>query len=72
MAALESDGGDFDEWISERCRALNTDEAVFGPYIKSIVEGDEELEEKVEALDGILAEIAVCLFIYFTLAMQFN
>jgi len=54
---MAADSVDFDTWISEKFVALNTDEAVFGPYVKSIVEGDETLEEKIEALDGILSEL---------------
>jgi len=48
---------DFDTWLSECLLNLKTDEAVFGPYIKSIVEGDEELDQKTEDLDGILSEL---------------
>ncbi|ODN00323.1 Coiled-coil domain-containing protein 43 [Orchesella cincta] len=58
MAASLGEGDDFDTWISDKFKALNTDEAVFAPYVKSIVEGDESLEEKIDALDGILAELA--------------
>lgn len=50
---------DFDTWLSERLRELKTDEAVFGPYITSILEGDEELDQKIEDLDGILSELGV-------------
>lgn len=48
----------FDSWLSTRFQQLNTDEAVFVPYIKSILEGDETLEEKIDALEGILGELA--------------
>ncbi|CAL8072005.1 unnamed protein product [Orchesella dallaii] len=58
MAASLTEGDDFDTWISDKFKALNTDEAVFAPYVRSIVEGDESTEEKVDALDGILAELA--------------
>lgn len=50
---------DFDIWLSECLLDLKTDEAVFGPYIRSIVEGDEELDQKIEDLDGILSELGV-------------
>lgn len=47
----------FDSWLSEKLQALNTDEGVFGSYIKGILEGDETEDEKMEALEGILAGI---------------
>nr|CAG4641311.1 EOG090X0H15 [Eulimnadia texana] len=47
----------FDSWLSGKLRSLNTDEGVFGTYIKGILEGDESQEEKLEALEGILTEI---------------
>ncbi|XP_063245107.1 coiled-coil domain-containing protein 43 [Bacillus rossius redtenbacheri] len=50
-------GDDFDSWLSVKLRALNTDENVFGSYIKGILDGEETLEEKMEALEGILTEI---------------
>jgi hypothetical protein len=50
---------DFDTWLSERLLELKTDVSVFAPYIKSIVEGDEDYEDKVDALDGILVELGV-------------
>nr|CAG4650594.1 EOG090X0H15 [Sida crystallina] len=49
---------DFDSWLSVKLKALNTDENVFGFYIKGILEGDESQDEKIEALEGILAEIS--------------
>ncbi|CAG7721309.1 unnamed protein product [Allacma fusca] len=53
MAEVE----DFDTWLNDRLRDLKTDETVFGPYIKSILEGDEDFEERIEALDGLLVEL---------------
>nr|CAD7438196.1 unnamed protein product [Timema bartmani] len=47
----------FDSWLSFKLRALNTDENVFGSYIKGILEGEETLEDKTEALEGILSEM---------------
>ncbi|RZF42010.1 hypothetical protein LSTR_LSTR003515 [Laodelphax striatellus] len=47
----------FDSYLSLKLQELDTDEGVFGSYIKSILEGDETLEEKLEALEGILSEI---------------
>lgn len=49
----------FDSWLSKKLQALNTDEGVFGSYIKGILEGDETEDEKVEALESILAGITV-------------
>ncbi|XP_047500717.1 coiled-coil domain-containing protein 43-like [Penaeus chinensis] len=48
---------DFDAWLKDTLIALNTDDEVFSPYIKGILEGEENKEEKVEALQGILTEI---------------
>lgn len=48
----------FDVWLGVKLKSLGTDENVFGDYIKSILEGDESQEEKIEALEGILAEIS--------------
>lgn len=59
MAALEDD---FESWLSFKLKELNTDENVFGSYIKGILDGEETLEEKTEALEGILTEITVSLF----------
>ncbi|XP_076767015.1 coiled-coil domain-containing protein 43 [Xylocopa sonorina] len=47
----------FDSWLSKKLQALNTDEGVFGSYIKGILEGDETEDEKTEALESILAGI---------------
>lgn len=49
----------FDAWLTKKLQALNTDEGVFGSYIKGILEGDETDVEKSEALEGILAGITV-------------
>ncbi|XP_043496239.1 coiled-coil domain-containing protein 43 [Polistes fuscatus] len=47
----------FDTWLSTKLQELNTDEGVFGSYIKGILEGDETEDEKIEALESILAGI---------------
>lgn len=52
------EGSTFDVWLGVKLKSLGTDENVFGDYIKSILEGDESQEEKIEALEGILAEIS--------------
>lgn len=49
---------DFEVWLSQRLLELKTDAAVFGPYIKSIL-GDEDQDEKIEGLDGLLSELGV-------------
>ncbi|KAI5743141.1 hypothetical protein M8J77_015005 [Diaphorina citri] len=48
---------DFESWLSCKLKALNTDEGVFGSYITGILDGEETLEEKNEALEGILVDI---------------
>ncbi|XP_017076095.1 coiled-coil domain-containing protein 43 [Drosophila eugracilis] len=47
---------EFQTWLNDQLRKLNTDENVFGSYIIGILEGDETTEEKTEALEGILSE----------------
>nr|CAG4646673.1 EOG090X0H15 [Macrothrix elegans] len=49
---------EFDKWLSVKLKSLNTDENVFGDYIKGILEGEESQDEKIEALEGILGEIS--------------
>lgn len=51
--------GTFDAWLSKKLQALNTDEGVFGTYIRGILEGDETEDEKTEALESILVGITV-------------
>ncbi|XP_063879391.1 coiled-coil domain-containing protein 43-like [Scylla paramamosain] len=48
---------DFDEWLKDTLVALDTDDEVFSPYIKGILEGEENADEKLDALQGILSEI---------------
>jgi len=57
---MAAGGDDFELWLSLKLKALNTDEGVFSTYIKGILEGEETLEDKTEALEGILSEITVC------------
>ncbi|KAL7740525.1 hypothetical protein ACLKA6_012297 [Drosophila palustris] len=48
---------EFETWLNNQLKLLNTDEGVFGAYIIGILEGEEETkEEKIEALEGILSE----------------
>ncbi|XP_035910753.1 coiled-coil domain-containing protein 43 isoform X2 [Anopheles stephensi] len=53
MAAV----AEFNSWLSSKLRASKADVSVFGSYITGILEGDENNEEKVEALEGILSAI---------------
>lgn len=48
---------EFNSWLSSKLRASNADDGVFGSYITGILEGDENNEEKMEALEGILGAI---------------
>lgn len=50
---------DFDDWLRGTLVALDTDDEVFSPYIKGILEGEENPDEKLDALQGILSEITV-------------
>ena len=59
---MAAGGDDFESWLSSKLLALNTDESVFSEYIKGILEGEETLEDKTEALEGILSEITVSKF----------
>ncbi|XP_022902240.1 coiled-coil domain-containing protein 43 [Onthophagus taurus] len=47
----------FIDWLGNKLKDLNTDESVFGSYITGILDCDDSIEEKTEALQGILSEI---------------
>lgn len=51
---------DFSSWLNEQLKDFKTDESAVGFYITSILEGDENLAEKTEALEGFLEEIIAC------------
>lgn len=51
--------GEFDIWLNNKLLAFNTDEGVFGSYIRGILEGEESLDDKTQALEEILSEITV-------------
>lgn len=51
------DNLEFSNWLDMKLKELNTDETVFGSYIRGILDGDDTSEEKSEALQGILSEI---------------
>ncbi|XP_034245480.1 coiled-coil domain-containing protein 43 [Thrips palmi] len=59
MAAMAADPCEieFDVWLGGKLRDLNTDEGVFGSYIKGILNGDDSNDEKAEALQDIISEI---------------
>lgn len=48
---------EFDTWLRETLVKLNTDDEIFSPYIKGILDTDDSSEEKTEALQGIISEI---------------
>ncbi|KAL0274025.1 UNVERIFIED_CONTAM: hypothetical protein PYX00_006560 [Menopon gallinae] len=55
--AVGGDIGEFDIWLNNKLLEFNTDEGVFGSYIKGILEGEESLDDKTQALEEILSEI---------------
>ena len=57
--AAGGDFSEFDTWLNNKLLACNTDEGVFGSYIKGILEGEESLDDKTQALTEILSEITV-------------
>ena len=60
--ALAGDGARFEKWLSSKLKAFHTDDSVLIPYVKGILESEEEDDaEKRDALVGILAEISVSL-----------
>lgn len=56
MAASASE---FEPWLNNKLKSLNTDEGVFGSYISGILDGEESLDDKKDALEGILSEFVV-------------
>ncbi|XP_053948879.1 coiled-coil domain-containing protein 43 [Anastrepha ludens] len=48
---------EFTTWLHGQLKELNTDPDVFGTYIIGILDGQETLDEKHEALNDILSEI---------------
>lgn len=58
---------DFEPWLTEKLRSLKTDEGVFGSYISGILESEDSVDEKKDALEGILSEIVVSLPVVFGL-----
>lgn len=50
---------EFQPWLIDKLRSLKTDENIFGSYISGILESEESIDEKKDALEGILSEIVV-------------
>lgn len=59
-ASNEGDGGGsgFGSWLDGRLEALGVDRAVYGAYILGVLQEEEE-EEKLDALQGILSAFLV-------------
>ncbi|CAK1544161.1 unnamed protein product [Leptosia nina] len=54
MAAVMTD---FEPWLNNKLKSLKTDENVFGSYISGILEAEDSIDDKRDALEGILSEI---------------
>jgi hypothetical protein len=54
----EGDGGAFGSWLDGRLEALGVDRAVYAAYILGVLQEEEE-EEKLDALQGILSAFLV-------------
>lgn len=54
----EGDGAGFGSWLDGRLEALGVDRAVYGAYILGVLQEEEE-EEKLDALQGILSAFLV-------------
>lgn len=50
---------DFVPWLTDKLKSLKTDEGVFGSYISGILESEDSVDDKKDALEGILSEILV-------------
>ncbi|XP_019848058.1 coiled-coil domain-containing protein 43 isoform X1 [Bactrocera dorsalis] len=48
---------EFTSWLQKKLIELNTDPDIFGSYIAGILDGEDTLDEKREALNDILSEI---------------
>lgn len=60
MHKSKQSASEFTSWLQKKLIELHTDPDVFGSYISGILDGEETLEEKREALNDILSEIIVC------------
>ncbi|XP_069963388.1 coiled-coil domain-containing protein 43 [Bactrocera oleae] len=57
MQKSKQSTNEFTSWLQNKLTELNTDPDVFGSYIAGILDGEETLDEKREALNDILSEI---------------
>ncbi|KAM3964712.1 LOW QUALITY PROTEIN: coiled-coil domain-containing protein 43 [Aphomia sociella] len=48
---------EFEPWLINKLKSLKTDEGVFSSYISGILDSEESVDDKKDALEGILAEI---------------
>lgn len=56
MAAIKDE---FEPWLCAKLKSLKTDESIFGNYISGILETEDSVDEKKDALEGILSEVVV-------------
>lgn len=49
----------FQPWLIDKLKSLKTDENVFGSYISGILESEDTIDEKKDALEELLSEIVV-------------
>lgn len=63
-------GENFVKWLNSKLRELKTDENVYGSYMIGILDGDESIEEKKEALEEILSQIIVSMHEKWTLTLR--
>lgn len=54
----EEGGSGFGSWLDGRLEALGVDQAIYGAYILGVLQEEEE-EEKLDALQGILSAFLV-------------
>ncbi|XP_011304929.1 coiled-coil domain-containing protein 43 [Fopius arisanus] len=47
----------FNSWLTDKLKSLNTDEVVYGNYIRAILDSNETEDEKSEALESVIAGI---------------
>ncbi|CAG9566655.1 unnamed protein product [Danaus chrysippus] len=47
----------FQPWLIDKLKSLKTDENVFGSYISGILESEDTIDEKKDALEELLSEI---------------
>ncbi|XP_041942979.1 coiled-coil domain-containing protein 43 [Alosa sapidissima] len=55
MAAPGEINGEFENWLNERLDSLEVDRDIYGVYIHGVLQEEENDEEKIDALRGILS-----------------